>query len=221
MLLNKTRLNFVMGDVSRLPFERRIAPCSDDRMKSPTSLHLKPFGEVARLHGGLQASFQRILNDVENLDQAAPDRLVVSGDLGRVGAVQTAILHSPLFQEGLIGIDVGFEPPQRLQVGVIERFGEYLPRKSEIQIEYLNAECFLRGEVVAERALGHACGFDYVAHTRAGQTSLVHDPKPIGQNFVSVRRLSHVSNTRSDRSYPTWLTGLYAPWLDPVGRRGL
>jgi hypothetical protein len=35
MLLNKTRLNVVMGDVSRLPFERRIAPCSDDRMKSP------------------------------------------------------------------------------------------------------------------------------------------------------------------------------------------
>jgi len=72
-----------------------------------------------------------------------------------------------LFQEGLIGINVGFEPPQRLQVGVIERFGEYLPRKSEIQIEYLNSECFLRGEVVAERALRHACGFDYVAHTRA------------------------------------------------------
>ncbi len=123
----------------------------------------------------------------------------MSGDLGRVGAVQTAILHPPLFQEGLIGINVGFEPPQRLQVGVIERFGEYLPRKSEIQIEYLNSECFLRGEVVAERALRHACGFDYVAHTRARQTSLMQDPQALGQNLVPVRRLSHVSNARSDR----------------------
>src|SRR5882757_7858370 len=73
---------------------------------------------------------------------------------GRVGAVQTAILHPPLFQEGVIGINVGFEAPQRLEVGVIERFGEYLPRKSEIQIEYLNSECFLRGEVV----LNEPCG---------------------------------------------------------------
>jgi hypothetical protein len=75
--------------------------------------------------------------------------------------------------------------------------------------------------VVAKRALGHSCGFDYVAHTRACQTSLVYDPKPIGQNLVSVRRLSHVSNTRSDRAYSTWLTGRYAPFLDAVGRRGL
>jgi hypothetical protein len=39
MLAKRTRLNFVIGEVSRLPFERRIAPCRDDRMKSPTSLH--------------------------------------------------------------------------------------------------------------------------------------------------------------------------------------
>jgi hypothetical protein len=44
MLAKRTRLNFVIGEVSRLPFERRIAPCRDDRMKSPTSLHLKSRG---------------------------------------------------------------------------------------------------------------------------------------------------------------------------------
>jgi hypothetical protein len=41
---NRTRLNFVMGAVSRLPLESKIAPWSDDKMKSPTSLHLKSFG---------------------------------------------------------------------------------------------------------------------------------------------------------------------------------
>jgi DNA-binding transcriptional LysR family regulator len=44
MLAKRTRLNFVIGEVSRLPFERRIAPCRDDRMKSPTSSHLKSRG---------------------------------------------------------------------------------------------------------------------------------------------------------------------------------
>ena len=34
MLAKRTRLNFVIGEVSRLPFERRIAPCRDARMKS-------------------------------------------------------------------------------------------------------------------------------------------------------------------------------------------
>jgi hypothetical protein len=49
MLAKRTRFNFVIGEVSRLPFERRIAPCSDDRMKSPTSSHLKSCGSSPAL----------------------------------------------------------------------------------------------------------------------------------------------------------------------------
>src|ERR1700730_10865526 len=44
MLLKRTRLNLVIGEVFRRPFDRRIDPCNDDRMKSPTSSHLKSFG---------------------------------------------------------------------------------------------------------------------------------------------------------------------------------
>jgi hypothetical protein len=49
MLAKRTRLNFVIGEVSLLPFERRIAPCSDDRMKSPTSSQLKSCGSSPAL----------------------------------------------------------------------------------------------------------------------------------------------------------------------------
>jgi hypothetical protein len=68
MLPKSTRLNCVMGEVSRLPFERRIAPRSDDRMNSPTS----------------------------------PDRLIVSGYLRGIGAVQASVLNAPLFKERLV-----------------------------------------------------------------------------------------------------------------------
>jgi hypothetical protein len=47
MLAKRTRLNFVIGEVSRLPFERRIAPCRDDRMKS---LALEVSRKFAGLH---------------------------------------------------------------------------------------------------------------------------------------------------------------------------
>jgi hypothetical protein len=131
---NRTRLNFVMGAVSRLPFDNRIAPWSDDRMKSPTSLHLKSFGSSPTFTAAFKQAASEILKQVEDLDQAAPDRLIVSGYLRRVGAVQAPVLHAPLFEERPVGVDVGFKPPQRLQLLVVERFGEHFSGETELEI---------------------------------------------------------------------------------------
>ena len=106
MLLKSTFLNLTIGEVSLLPFERRIAPCSPDRMKSATSLQ-SSFPEAhqpsLRPSGKLSASFQECR---KNLDEAVPDWLVVPGEFGRVGAVEAAVLYTPLIEECLVGIKV-------------------------------------------------------------------------------------------------------------------
>src|ERR1700694_928906 len=69
-----------LRDGRRVALTLRKKNCSLQRRQDEVAdlLALETFWEVACLHGGLQASFQRILNDVENLDQAGPDRLLAS-----------------------------------------------------------------------------------------------------------------------------------------------
>src|SRR5882762_7606225 len=107
-----------------------------------------------------------MLQYVEDFDQAAPDRLIVSGYLRGVGAVQAAVFHAPLLEERLVGIDIGFEPSQRLKLLVVQRLGQHLSGEPEIEIEDLDAERFFRCEVITERSLRYACSLDDVPHAR-------------------------------------------------------
>jgi hypothetical protein len=101
-------------------------------------------------------------------------------------AEQAAIAHAVLVQSVLGDIDIGGKPLQRRKLIVAQRFPHRVAGPTEIEIEDLQAERFLRRKVIGERPLRNASRLNDVANARACETALVHDPQAFGQNLLSI-----------------------------------
>ena len=100
---------------------------------------------------------------------------------------------SPL-HAALDRVDIGCEPLQRRQRIVAQRLRHHLAAVGEVELDHLEAECFLRREMIGERPLRHAGGLHDVAHTGAPEAALMHDAEALGQDLVAGGRLGHGSN---------------------------
>jgi len=176
----------------RSALARRLAPCSEARIKLATFLAVEARGQLACRHGCAQARGNGLPHLPEDLDQAPPNGLAVIARFGGEVAEEAAVAHAVAIEPLLAGIDPYGEALQRRQRVIAQRLADQLAAAGEIAIEDLEPEGFLRGEVIGERALRHAGGMNDVADARSPEPALVHDAQALGQDLLSVGRSGHV-----------------------------
>jgi hypothetical protein len=87
------------------------------------------------------------------------------------------------------------QPLQRCRRIVAKRFVDVLAHKGEVAFQDLEAERFLRSEVVGERPLRHPRGLDDVADAGAVVPLLEHNVQACRQQFFTMRWLRHSLRT--------------------------
>jgi len=196
--------------------EERALQSSDDEARHFVVLH------GARHFAGFDGRFQAIddatLYFLKYLGVALAQRFALVARLGGEVATQAAVLATVLTEETPVRFDIRANPAERGERLVAQRFAHHLATAGVIEVQRLQREHLLGGEVVGERSLGNACGAHDVPHTGPVVTLPVHDLHALAQDHISMGLLSHS---------PIWTGVLHVsnrqPWCarpeSPFGQR--
>src|SRR4029077_9351719 len=104
---------------------------------------------------------------------------------------QAAVPATVLTEDTPVRVDIRANPAERGERLVAKRFAHHLATAGVIEVQRLQREHLLGGEVVGERSLGNACGAHDVPHTGPVVTLPVHDLHALAQDHISMGLLSH------------------------------